>query len=104
MQNIKSRISLYATIALAFVAIFTVGAVVGADNANAGSQAQVNAYIRNHGGVPPCKEEDGSGQKGTCVWWAGKQGNGDGYSYLAIDRKGKDDAIVYITGPKAVRH
>jgi hypothetical protein len=30
----------------------------------------------------PCKYEDGSGQKGPCVWDARHMGNGSGRSYI----------------------
>lgn len=92
-----------------YVAMAVLGAIlgtmaVGLTDANAGSQTQVNRYIVNAGGIPPCIHEDGSGQKSTCVWWAAKRGNGKGDSYLAITTKGGDDKIVYITGPKARRY
>lgn len=77
--------------------------VQNAPEADAASQAQINRYIRSEGGIPPCTHEDGSGQAATCVWWAGRQGNGKGYSYIAVTRTGQDDAIIYITGPQAVR-
>lgn len=76
-------------------------------DANAATQQQINRFIRSENGIAPCTHEDGSSQPGTCVWWAGKQGNGEGYSYLAVPDgrdANDDDDIIYITGPKAVRY
>jgi len=108
-QSAKPRRSMRSRFITKMFAVGIMGALVGggiaiAQNADAASQTQINRFIRSEGGIPPCTHEDGSGQKGTCVWWAGKQGNGKGYSYLAVDRKGQDDAIIYITGPKAKRY
>ena len=79
---------------------FTGGVLANMEVAQAASQAAINRYIVSNAGVPPCTYEDGSGQKATCVWWAGKRGNGKGDSYL-VTPKGE---FIYITGPKAKRY
>jgi hypothetical protein len=75
--------------------------------ADAATQVQINRFIRSEGGIPPCAVEDGSDQPHTtCVWWAGRQGNGDGYSVLLVpDGRDADDDkdVIFITGPLAVR-
>jgi len=89
------------------VGIGTGTAIVNATQADAATQTQINRFIRSEGGIPPCTHEDGSGQAGTCVWWAKQRGNGDGHSYLAVPDgrdKGDDDDLIYITGPKAERY
>ena len=62
--------------------------------------------VRELGGIPPCKHEDGSRQGSICYWNGQLRGNGDGYSYLAVPDgrdADDDDDIIYITGPLAVR-
>lgn len=104
-KRIALRIGLYA-VSLT-VGLVVGNAIVNATEADAGSQTQVNRYIRAHGGIAPCTHEDGSGQHGPCYWDASARGNGKGYDYIAMpDGKDKDDDkdIVYLTGPKAVRY
>lgn len=89
--------------AVGIIAALIGGGVAIAENADAVSQVTINKYIRANGGIPPCTHEDGSGQPGPCYWDASERGNGKGYDYVAVPVKGKDKAIVYLTGPKAVR-
>jgi hypothetical protein len=103
-MNARKRMAALLMAASLMAGVVTGTALSAAPEVEAASRTAVNKYIRSHGGIPPCIHEDGSGQKGTCVWWAGKRGNGKGDSYLAVDRKGKDDAIIYITGSKAKRY
>lgn len=50
----------------------------------------IRAVLRT-GGIPPCKWEDGSGQRGPCVWDAVTMGNRSG-----------GDAVVFVpTGTNA---
>lgn len=99
------RVARKAALAVISVIMGVAAGVVGHEvTAQAGTQVQVNQYIRSHGGIPACINEDGSGQKGACYWNGSKRGNGKGRSYIAIDRKGKDDAIVYLNGPLAKRY
>jgi hypothetical protein len=55
-----------------------------------------NKYIRAHGGIPPCTQEDGSGQPKPCYWNAQVQGNGTGRSFVIVP-DGGDGRIVYLT-------
>lgn len=101
----RTRRNRYIGYALAAILGIGVGtAIVNATEAEAVSQVRINKYIRANGGIPPCKHEDGSGQPGLCFWDASERGNGKGHDYLAASVKGKDDRIIYITGPKAKRY
>lgn len=46
--------------------------------------------------VPPCINEDGSGQAGACVWDASERGNGNGRDFLAVP-DGDDKRIVFLS-------
>lgn len=84
-----------------------VAIVQNAPEADAITQAQINRYIKSENGIPPCRWEDGSGQPGPCYWNAKVQGNGDGWSFVAMpDGKDKDDDkdLVYLNGPLAERY
>lgn len=84
-----------------------VAIVQQAPQADAITQTQINRYIKSEGGIPPCTHEDGSGQPGPCYWNAKVQGNGDGWSFIAMPDgkdKGDDKDLVYLNGPKAVRY
>lgn len=104
----RQRRNRYIGYALAAVVGLGVGtAIVNATEADAITQAAINRYIRSEGGIPPCTHEDGSGQPGPCYWNAKVQGNGDGWSFVAMpDGKDKDDDkdLVYLNGPLAVRY
>lgn len=86
-------------------------AIVQNVEAEAISQAKINAYIRSENGIPPCKWEDGSGtpgvpEKSPCYWNAKTMGDGNGWSFIAMPDgkdKGDDKDIVYLNGPLAVR-
>lgn len=72
-------------------------AIVQNTDAEAATQAQINAYIRSEGGIPPCKWEDGSGQPGMCLWDARKRGNGKGDVVVLVPTKpGHDKRVVVL--------
>lgn len=101
-KRLWGRIALYVVSATIGLGVGTV--LVDATEADAASQTQINRYIRLAGGVAPCTHEDGSRQTSPCFWDASQRGNGKGYDYIALTVKGQDDAIVYLTGPKAKRY
>lgn len=104
-KRLVGRIALYVVSATIGLGVGTV--LVNTTQADAVSQTAINKYIRAHGGIAPCKWEDGSGQAGPCVWLASVQGNGQGVSFVAMpDGADKDDdkEIVYLSGPKAKRY
>lgn len=104
-KRIVGRIAL-STFAMA-VSLGVGTAIVNAQQADATSQSVINQFIRANHGIAPCKHEDGSDQPGPCVWLANVQGNGDGWSYVAMPNpkfRSGDKVIVYLTGPKAVRY
>lgn len=49
------------------------------------------ATPNKHRGIPPCREEDGSGQRAMCVW-----DDGRGNVIVNISRKGTDDRTVVL--------
>ena len=77
----------HARIALAALAVatLTVGAVQG------------RADARPIHTLPACKFEDGSGQRANCVWDGRHRGNGEGHSYIAVTRPGRDDRFIRIS-------
>lgn len=112
---LKPRRSMRSRFITKMFAVGILGAMLGggvaivqnAPEADAVTQAAINRYIRSEGGIPPCTDEDGSGQPGPCYWNAKVQGNGDGWSFVAMpDGKDKDDDkdLVYLNGPLAERY
>lgn len=57
---------------LIIAAAIVIVAVEVAQPSQAVTQQQINAYIRDHGGIPPCTHEDGAGQPGKCYWSDGR--------------------------------
>lgn len=100
----RGRIARKVAVAVVSIAVGLGIGIAVASNSDAVSQVTINKYIRANGGVPPCTHEDGSGQPGPCYWDASERGNGKGYDYVAVPVKGKDKAIVFLTGPKAKRY
>lgn len=88
------------------VAAIILGALTGTvitnamdeEAAQAETMAEVRAYIRANGGIPPCIHEDGSGQPGKCFWDGPRRGNGTGASYVAVPTMpGHDKRIVILS-------
>lgn len=72
-------------------------AIVQNMEAEAISQAKINAYIRSEGGIPPCTHEDGSGQPGMCLWDGRTRGNGKGDVVVLVPTKpGQDKRVVVL--------
>ena len=72
-------------------------AIVQNMEAEAISQAKINAYIRSEGGIPPCTHEDGSRQSGMCLWDARKRGDGNGDVVVLVPTKpGQDKRVVVL--------
>lgn len=75
-------------------------AVWQADTASAHkghSRVWANKFIRAHGGIPPCKWEDGSGQPGMCLWDGATMGNGKGDTVVMVPTKpGRDKRAVVL--------
>ncbi len=65
-------------------------------SASAISQVQINRYIRDNGGIPPCTEEDGSGQPGPCYWDSRVRGNRKGDVIVLMPNPGGVDKRVVI--------
>jgi hypothetical protein len=65
-------------------------------SASAISQVQVNRYIRDNGGIPPCTEEDGSGQPGPCYWDSRVRGNRKGDVIVLMPNPGGVDKRVVV--------
>lgn len=78
--------------ALAVLAVVVASSV----QSEAVSQVTINKYIREHGGIPPCTHEDGSGQPGVCYWDASEHGRGKGDDGVNVSRKNADDRWVKI--------
>jgi len=81
------------------VATGTVVATVVAPDSDAVSQTTINQYIRANGGIPPCKEEDGSGQPGKCYWDAAHRGDGNGHPAVLVPvpgHPGADKTVVWL--------
>lgn len=72
-----------------------VGQAVYAQHSDAASQTAINQYIRDHGGIPPCRYEDGSGQPGACYWNGGKNNKGD-LLVMVPTRPGHDKRAVIL--------
>jgi hypothetical protein len=70
-----------------------------APDSEAVSQTTINQYIRANGGIPPCKEEDGSGQPGKCYWDAAHRGDGNGHPAVLVPvpgHPGADKTVVWL--------
>jgi hypothetical protein len=89
-RRIIRRAVLAVIAAVAGITVGTIGA--GMTEAGAVSQATINRYIRDNGGIPPCKEEDGSGQPGMCFW---DDGSGDAI-VLVPTKPGQDKRVVVL--------
>lgn len=85
------------TIALILTGMFA--ATLGGGVALASIQNPTSAEIikvRELGGIPPCKHEDGSGQRGICWFDSRVRGNGDGDVIVLVPAKGQDDKRVVV--------
>jgi hypothetical protein len=70
-----------------------------APDSDAVTQTTINQYIRANGGIPPCKEEDGSGQPGKCYWDAAHRGDGNGHPAVLVPvpgHPGADKTVVWL--------
>lgn len=92
-KNISTAITLGATL----VTTFGAGAAVATLASNGTPSNADIKIVREHGGIPACKHEDGSDQTGPCYWDASERGNGEGRDYVAMPAKGGDDRIVFLT-------
>lgn len=73
-------------------------AIVGnAPQADATTQATINQFIRANGGIAPCKNEDGSRQRGMCYWDGRVRGNGEGDVIVLVPTEpGQDKRVVVL--------
>jgi hypothetical protein len=84
------------TFALVGVIAAGIGGFIATQDAVATSQATVNRFIRDAGGIPPCKWEDGSGQPGICFFDSRVRGNKKGDVIVLVPVKGADDKKVVV--------
>lgn len=94
------RRAVLAVVALAVgVGVGVAVSTVTAPDSDAVTQTMINRYIRANGGIPPCKEEDGSGQPGLCYWDAAHRGDGNGHSAVLVPvpgHPGEDKIVVWL--------
>ena len=73
------------------------GGALLSSTADATSQVQINRYIRDNGGIPPCKWEDGSGQPGACVWMDYRDGEMEGWNVLNVPNGQDKRPILFLS-------
>ena len=91
----RTSVAIAATLALG-TALFG-GVMLATTPADAVTQVTVNRYIRDHGGIPPCKWEDGSGQPGPCVWMDYRDGEMEGWNVLNVPNGQDKRPILFLS-------
>lgn len=89
--------------AVIVVTAMLVGVVIGtigAAQSDAVSQVTINKFIRANGGIPPCTQEDGSGQPGLCYGSTERFGP-TGHPYVLVPdpikgHPGNDKRVVWL--------
>lgn len=92
MSRMK-KISAYIAIGAALVTSTFGGAVLHSIAKPTNSEI---AKVRALGGIPACKHEDGSGQRGICWFDSRVRGNGKGDVIVLVPAKGEDDKRVVV--------
>lgn len=79
--------------ALVLAALLTGGNLFAASADTSPTISQDIRTVRALDGIPPCKYEDGSGQRGACVWLDSRDGKIEGNHVLNVPN-GKDKRAI----------